>query len=134
MDLHLEPYIETVRELKPYFENWKEILREFLRLWISKGYPGVKLLVFGSILSGKAHPALSDIDVLILLPEGLPPAKIRRLWLSEFRRCHPFHPFEFHFADSELFKNWYSRFVKEWYEIRLDQEARSENDPDRSGL
>ena len=118
MKLNLDPYLETVEELRPYFESWEDILREFLRSGKESGHPSVRLLVFGSIVSGKAHPALSDIDVLVLVPERENLSRIRRLWLSEFRKRHPFHPFEFHFADSELFKNWYSRFVDRWHEVK----------------
>jgi len=122
------PYVKTLEELKPYFLRWEEILADFLREWLAGGGPPVRLLVFGSILSGKAHPALSDIDVLVLAPEGVDLRELRRRWLAAFRRRHFFHPFEFHFADPDLFENWYSRFVKEWREIGA-REAEGDEKP-----
>jgi len=112
--LDLKVHAEFLQRLIPYYEHWEEILEEALRRWRERGGATVKMFVFGSVLEGKAIPPSSDIDVLIVLQQGDLP-NIRRRWLSFFRELHPLHPFEFHFANQEIFHEWYLPILKGKY-------------------
>ncbi|MBX6422790.1 hypothetical protein [Thermosulfurimonas sp. F29] len=112
--LNLKPLAETVEAPEPYFRRWREVLSEFREEFRRRTGREVRLLVFDLILEARAHPSLSDIDVLVLSEKG---TVIRPLFLRLFRERHPLHPFEFHFADQKLFEEWYTRFVSRWEEI-----------------
>ena len=52
---------------KKYFKNWKyhvKIIKGLVKAELGE----VRVYAFGSIIRGNAHPALSDIDVLIVSP------------------------------------------------------------------
>ena len=113
MSAFIEMQRKVAEEEKKYFldpvryvQSLKEIAEERL------GSP-VRVIIFGSAVRGEWVPGRSDIDVLIIsdrVPESI---HDRSEIVSEFLRsigdlCAPF---EVHFANQQLFENWYSRFI-----------------------
>ena len=95
---------------KRYFEDWESYARRIKE--IAEEILGeAKVYVFGSIVEGNAHPALSDIDVLIVSPRLPKSNEQRAKIIAEIkRRLGPFNPFEIHLATpGEL--EWYRRFT-----------------------
>lgn len=76
--------------------------------------PVSKLLLFGSVVSGKYRPD-SDFDVLIvtnkIIPNIFEQEKIKIKILNFF----PNNPFEIHLINQTQFENWYKRFIKKDY-------------------
>ncbi len=98
------------RRRKAYFENWREHVRRIKEMAESILGPS-RVYVFGSIVRGEAHPALSDIDVAIVsdsVPEShLEKARIKAEILDAIG---PMNPFELHLLKPKEFE-WYRRFM-----------------------
>ena len=98
---------------KRYFENYKEYaeeIKELAREFFSDNF--LRLLVFGSVVTGKYAVGLSDIDIAVILREEVPlKEKIRFMLVVDEK--FKYHPFEIHVVSESRWKRWYSRFVRD---------------------
>lgn len=104
---------ELWEERKKYFVNYHQYCQK-LKQEVSKILGKSKVLVFGSIVSGKWGPN-SDIDVLIVSDNLSHDWTARRHVRTQIKsKIGGFHPFQIHLANSSEF-NWYKRFIKNQY-------------------
>jgi len=78
----------------------------------------LRVLVYGSVVRGTWIPNRSDIDILIISQKVLKSAS----WQSDLKikilqglGVDLAAPFEFHFATSEEYMNWYMKFIHDEY-------------------
>jgi uncharacterized protein len=77
----------------------------------------LRLLIFGSVIRGDWIPNKSDIDILIISEK----VSFRARWQSNLRASilremgDELAPFQIHFATPEVYKSWYSRFIKDTF-------------------
>jgi len=98
---------------KEYFDNLEYYLK-IIKQRVKELLPDAKVYLFGSVVTGDYHPALSDIDIAIVsenIPEkAIERARIRIKLLEDL----DYHPFEIHLLTP---KEWefYKNFVKDNY-------------------
>ncbi len=101
---------------KRYFDNWRryaEVVKRVAEAELGE----VEVYVFGSVVRGEAHPALSDIDVLVVSPR-MPESNEERARIRAKidEELGPFNPFEVHLVSPREFE-WYKRFIDEMVPI-----------------
>ncbi len=95
---------------KKYFDNWRYYAKVIKDLAI-KELGEVKVIVFGSVVKGDYHPALSDIDVLIVSP-NMPESNLERAKIKVriLDRIGKWNPFEIHLVNPKEYE-WYRKFI-----------------------
>lgn len=107
---------------RKYFLGWRDYVRKIEEIAV-KELGEAEVYVFGSIVKGQAHPALSDIDVLIV-SSNAPKDNVQRAKIIAkiLKELGPFNPFEIHLASpTEL--EWYKRFVDKLLRVVQTEEA-----------
>jgi len=108
--------LEYVKRREEYFLNWRKYAELILKE-VRKRLNDAKVVVFGSVIRGD-WCLDSDIDVLIV-SDSIPEDPYGRakivVNLKEF--LGSYSPFEFHFATTEEFKNWYMKFIDVYVEV-----------------
>jgi predicted nucleotidyltransferase len=113
--MSFDVFIETAREEREYFENYRQcskLIKHLARKMLEDG----EVYVFGSVVEGRHTPA-SDIDILIVsrhVPKrNEDKAKIVGQVLKEIDVSAPF---EIHLATPELFE-LYKKFAKKMEKV-----------------
>ena len=114
----IEMRLEIIAERKKYFENVDHYL-QIIKREVTEIFPDAKVYLFGSVIRGD-YKIYSDVDVMIVsdrAPENISEqSKIKVHLLREIGDL--FAPFEFHITTTEVFENWYKKFIKD--EIKME--------------
>jgi predicted nucleotidyltransferase len=113
--MYFEFIVDLAKRYKEYRDRWMEFAKEIKGL-AEEFFGGnfSKLCVFGSTVRGDYKP-LSDIDVAVVLKEGVDEwarAKFRSLVSKRLGACNPF---EVHVVTEREWREWYMKFVKGGY-------------------
>jgi predicted nucleotidyltransferase len=113
IDIAIYSYLKR----KKYFENYLKICKKIKNV-VKKIVKdkNLKVIAFGSVVK-KTYTPLSDLDILIVSDKIKRDeyAKIRvkiKESLKDFSA-----PIEVHFANNEIFKKWYKKFLDKYVEI-----------------
>jgi predicted nucleotidyltransferase len=109
-DLLMEKVEREEKYFKNYFKYAEKIKNEAQKL-----LGEVQVFVFGSILRKEEIP--QDIDILIVSPQLKTQEEKTAIKLRIQEKFGLSSPFEFHFASSEEYSEWYRYFMKEKVEI-----------------
>ncbi len=107
--------IELARKYEYYRRNWRkyvEVIKNLAREYFGENF--VAVYVFGSFIRGDYKP-LSDIDVAVILSKEVDEWSRARFRLLVRREIGSIHPFEIHIVTDDVWRNWFSRFVKKDY-------------------
>jgi len=106
---------EEAKYLQSYLEYASRIKKVAGRILQD---PGLRVLVFGSVVKGQAIPGKSDVDILIVsrrIPrKAKRQAELRARILKEIG--DPLAPFEIHLATPRLFEKWYKKRIDAYAE------------------
>lgn len=117
---YVDYLIEQKKRNKKYFDEYKKyaaIIKKIACEILGQTGSELRVLVFGSVVRGNWVPNRSDIDILIISDIVRNSAH----WESQMRfkilegLNDQLAPFQIHFATSKVYKEWYSRFIKEEY-------------------
>ena len=98
------------RKRKVYFENWRAYVRRIKEI-VEEELGEAEVYVFGSILKGEAHPALSDVDVLVVSRNAPRSNDERARIIARIKReLGELNPFEIHIVTQQEYK-WYRKFI-----------------------
>lgn len=97
-------------ERKRYFDDWKRYTLKIKEVAMRE-LGEAEVYVFGSLVEGEVHPALSDIDILIVSSNAALSNDGRAKIIAKIRReLGALNPFEIHLASPKEFE-WYRNFV-----------------------
>ncbi|MBS7645409.1 HEPN domain-containing protein [Candidatus Bathyarchaeota archaeon] len=97
-------------ERRRYFDDWMGYAKRIKEV-AEKELGEAKVYVFGSLVKNQAHPALSDIDVLIASPNMPDPLDERaKLKARILEAVGPLNPFEIHLANPREHR-WYRKYI-----------------------
>lgn len=117
MGKYFEILLERKKKREYYFKNLKKYLSLIKKRAKEILGDDVKVILFGSYLTNKFHPALSDIDILIISPkledDPKDPFKKARILTYIKEDLNSYHPFEFHLTTPEIYNDWYKNFIKD---------------------
>lgn len=111
----IEFAIKIFEKRKRYFEN-KDFYLKLIKDRAIKTLPDAKIYLFGSVVEGNYHPAVSDIDVAVVSQEIPDDAGERAKIRLKLKEGFEFSPFEVHLL---TLKEWefYKLFIEKFEEI-----------------
>lgn len=107
--------LERLKEWEKYFKNVINYLKK-IKLIVKKYDPNVRVILFGSYVSGELRPD-SDIDVLIITNLGKDVNQRIKLRVEIAKKIGYFTPFEIHIVSNNEYINWYKKFIRKYIEI-----------------
>ena len=107
---------QVLEKRRQYFDNWTRYAQKIKEV-AEKELGEVEVYVFGSVLKEKAHPALSDIDILVTSPNT--PSKLderAKIKAKILDNIGTSSPFEIHLANPKEHQ-WYKKLVDKMVKI-----------------
>lgn len=117
MKTFMDVIISVAKEESIYFKKWRKYAK-IIKERAASLLPSPRVLIFGSIIEGKAIPGKSDLDILII-SDNIPKLASEQTKLSlKLKSGFEGAPIEIHFTTPKIFEKWYKKFLKKWLEIR----------------